>query len=222
MKKNLENITYCSIEGRINSPNIKLLLAHAEYSLRHFNFKVKILTPKQNFVKTDLVEFVEIEPINRVIDYSKFCVKRLNKYINTDFCLLYQWDGGISNPNLWSDKFLEFDYIGAPWPEKQFKTQTCMSGNGGFSLRSKKFLTESSNLPHECNLNEDVFLAITHRKYFEQRGIKFADCDTSKLFSVEQMIDSNHLFRNSFGFHNKTKHLTAFKEILKRNGIKYD
>lgn len=42
-------------------------------------------------------------------------IKELNKYIETDYVLIVQYDGFILNPKAWMDEFLEYDYIGAPW-----------------------------------------------------------------------------------------------------------
>ena len=81
----------------------------------------------------------------------------LNNYIDSDFVLIIQDDGHIVNPHLWDNEFLNYDYIGAPWPNnKKWKNRFSKYdekvssniirnfnlnniGNGGFSLRSKNF-----------------------------------------------------------------------------------
>ena len=68
--------------------------------------------------------------------YNRFVSQNLPKYCNTDFLLLIQWDGYILDPNAWRDEFLEYDYIGAVWPWHL----TNRVGNGGFCIRSKKFM----------------------------------------------------------------------------------
>lgn len=68
-------------------------------------------------------------------------IKELNKYIETSYVLIIQYDGFILNPDAWTDEFLEYDYIGAPW----WYTDDCNVGNGGFSLRSKKLLEILAN-----------------------------------------------------------------------------
>jgi hypothetical protein len=35
---------------------------------------------------------------------------------DTEFAILVHEDGFIVNPECWSDEFLKYDYIGAPWP----------------------------------------------------------------------------------------------------------
>ena len=40
----------------------------------------------------------------------------LKEYINSEHVLVIQDDGHIVNPDIWDDNFLDYDYIGAPWP----------------------------------------------------------------------------------------------------------
>lgn len=145
--------------------------------------------------------------INNLTDYNKFFVEDFNNHIDTDFVLTIQSDGFIINPQLWNDKFLEYDYIGAPWPWHN------VCGNGGFSLRSKKFLKTSSKLKyikdhHEYeNCPEDNFLCLDsyNRKFMVSNQIKFADINTALQFSFEHPIQQYplHTIKNSFGFHGK-------------------
>jgi hypothetical protein len=57
----------------------------------------------------------------------------------------------IVRPELWSNDFLEYDYIGAPWMYSDTSYITDEGehvpvGNGGFCLRSKKFLEMPTKL----------------------------------------------------------------------------
>jgi hypothetical protein len=47
---------------------------------------------------------------------------------------MIQWDSWIVRPAAWSDEFLGYDYIGAPW----WYADQRNVGNAGFSLRSKR------------------------------------------------------------------------------------
>lgn len=145
--------------------------------------------------------------ITDLIEYNRFFIEDLNNYISTDFVLTVQSDGFIINPSSWNDNFLNYDYIGAPWPWHG----AC--GNGGFSLRSKKFLETSSKLKYikdhheyEC-CPEDNFLCLDvyNRKFMLDNGIKFADIKTALDFSFEHPINQypNSSINNSFGFHGK-------------------
>jgi hypothetical protein len=146
-------------------------------------------------------------PVSSYEDYNRFMIEKLNDYINTDFALIVQDDGYIINPHLWKNKFLNYDYLGAPWP------WTLLCGNGGFSLRSKKLLEVSSKLKYikdhyeyDC-CPEDSFICSPtfKRKYFEENDIKFGDLKTALEFSFEHPIYlyPNHTMKDSFGFHGK-------------------
>lgn len=84
----------------------------------------------------------------------------------TDSCLLKE---GV-------DEFLQYDYIGAPWPHMKN-----MVGNGGFSLRSRDFCLRVCNTAKRGNDNEDV--------YFAKNGAdaNIADFDTACRFSCESV-----------------------------------
>ena len=147
-------------------------------------------------------------------EYSKFITSG-SIPLETDFVLVVQVDGFILNPSAWDNKFFEFDYIGAPWPHLENRT-----GNGGFSLRSKKlndalkdiFLNiPEENYKSENLYQEDVYICINKRKILEEKyGIKFAPFEIASKFSVE---DRN--YTNQFGFHGKYVFNRLNKNLLK-------
>ena len=144
--------------------------------------------------------------------YNNFVINDLYKYIDTDFILIVHYDGTIVNESLWDNKFLDYDYIGAPWPFSNVNMYTNdnsihWQGNGGFCLRSRKFLYISSKIG-DSNLRpagypEDVYLSIINRKLFELYNCTFAPIDLCKKFSFENKFDENHTIQNSFGIHGK-------------------
>jgi hypothetical protein len=100
-----------------------------EECLKHFPFKrVKLVTNRDIGYKYQ--HLIPHDTIRSISDYSKFCVYDLWKYIEGTHCLIVQYDGYILNANAWTDEWLNLDYIGA---------NNGAGGNGGFSLRSKKF-----------------------------------------------------------------------------------
>jgi len=126
-------------------------------------------------------------------DYSKFVVKELYKYFETDYVLIVQWDGYVLNPKAWTDEFLQYDYIGAPW---HFRTDIKV-GNGGFSLRSKKLMTLLATSPEITRLHpEDDTTTIIYRQFLIDKGIKFAPVELAYKFSVE-----HEPYVGSFGYH---------------------
>ena len=91
-------------------------------------------------------------------EYNAWMVYGLNEVIDTEYTLVVQGDGFILNEDKWHPTFLDYDYIGSLWG----KDVNERVGNGGFSLRSKKFLKASTNLLSNTTtwnaMGEDVFL----------------------------------------------------------------
>lgn len=159
-------------------------------------------------------------PISSMKDYSKFMIYHLNEYINTDFVITIQHDGFIINPNAWTDDFLNYDYIGAPWPWREHAFVTPFNehisvGNGGFSLRSKKLLELPTKVevPFDVvamnhfykmfgavNWNEDGNICVHNRHIFEENGCKFAPVEVAKYFSYETPLSINQGIV-PFGYH---------------------
>ncbi len=140
-------------------------------------------------------------------EYSRFILYELCKYIKSDFCLLVQYDGYVTRPELWSDEFLQYDYIGAPWPPDTHFTnmgEEVRVGNGGFSFRSKKLLNAFNELGLKFTDNgtgffhEDGQICNYYRDILESYGIKFAPVEVAARFSKELVVPETV---ESFGFH---------------------
>lgn len=195
MKLDLRNVTLISICGTMKHvPISKISLFHCQ-KYADFGDTILFSTKEDSDFKT-----VKI-PIFDFSLYNQFCVEQLNSYIKTDYCLITQEDGSIVDPSFWSDDFFNFDYIGSPWPSYNFKV-----GNGGFSLRSKKFLEESAKLKYTGDAHikagfganifaqgfstpEDFFLCMLNDEKLMDNGVKFADATTAYQFSVEYSGD---------------------------------
>lgn len=179
----LDNVTLLGID----CVAINRLIVAADISEKFIQFKqVKLLT----HLESNDPRIVKIPQIASIESYSEFMIKELYKYVDTDYVLIFQHDGFVLNPNRWSDKYLDYDYIGAPsfWG----------MGNGGFSLRSKKLL---HLLAHDESVvefhPEDLKICKTYRAHLESKGIKFAPRDIAQRFSVE-----NSTWNGQFGYHN--------------------
>ena len=180
---NLDNVTLLGVD----CVDINRLIHAADISQKFVNFKtVKLLT----HLESNDERIVNIPQINSIEGYSKFMIEELDKYVDTEFVLIFQYDGFVLNPNRWSDAFLEYDYIGAPafWG----------MGNGGFSLRSKKLLSvlSKANVIEEFH-PEDLRICKTYRPFLESQGIQFAPDEIAHKFSVE-----NNTWNGQFGYHN--------------------
>jgi hypothetical protein len=164
---------------------------------------------------TDLTSNLKDDDENR----EGFCesfVQQTNKYILDDFCLNVQHDSTIIDSSKWDDEYLRYDYIGAPWPMDIIQAGDMVAGrieeipnvvgNGGFSLRTRKFVEESAKLGWE-HKNEDLNICVFNYDHMTDRGIKFAPPELAAKFSVEHPTPYKHFTRDlifsydSFGFH---------------------
>ena len=161
-------------------------------------------------IKAEGIDIIKIEKLDYV-KYNEFVAMELWKYVASDYALLVQNDGFITNGKLWTEGFLRWDYIGAPWPipndETTYRTpkgRLIRVGNGGFSLRSRKLLRapvclglkfsdNGTGFPHE-----DGFLCVHNRETLEEYGIKFAPIDIAAKFSTELTVAETV---ESFGRH---------------------
>ena len=192
MKLKLPQVTLLGIDC-VNVERLKIAL---DICVKDIEFgSVKFLTS----LPTNDSRLVKIPQISSVEEFSSFCIKELDKYVETEYVLLVQYDGFILNPESWTDEFLKYDYIGAPlsWGEGKW-----LVGNGGFCLRSKKFLEISSRLASEGKIElmhpEDKALCVWYREILEKEGIKFAPADLGMKFSV---VEDHGVYGKPFGFH---------------------
>jgi hypothetical protein len=116
--------------------------------------------------------------------------------VATSHYLTVQWDGWAVNSSAWTDEFLDYDYIGAPWPW----LPTLCVGNGGFSLRSVKlgrFLAEHC-LQYPESEPEDAVLCRLYQASLESNGFRWAPVELARQFSFEYGEPAPG---GSFGFH---------------------
>jgi len=191
MKKTLSDVDIISVNCVDPVQSLKAI----RYCQKMFNFNRSILFSSDD-LRDDNVECKKIDKLTWQ-QYNDFILS-IGQHSNADYILLIQDDGHIVNADMWSDEFLNYDYIGAPWPNEDdwinlqstfpemrevFKKNRI--GNGGFSLRSRKFLNYSNTFSTCGGVGEDAFLCI--RKYDEaiKHGIKFASFEVACRFSYE-------------------------------------
>lgn len=143
---------------------------------------------------TSGIEWRRIDPLGSKADYSRFMLHELADHITTSHVLVVQWDGFVRDGSRWQDQFLDYDYIGAVWPQFEDAHKV---GNGGFSLRSKRLLDAIRQIPAEPE-PEDVLICRKHRHMLEaDHDIRFARSETARLFSYERERSNG----GEFGFH---------------------
>lgn len=159
------------------------------------------------------VKLIWDEKITSIDKWNYEIIYSTHKYFDTSHVLLIHSDGYVTNPNLWNPDWLEFDYIGAPWPMprddysyRDESGQIQRVGNS-VSLRSKKLMDLVATREWKSyygNTNEDGFICCHNRKWLESQGCKFAPLEVAKYFSKEHEIEEN-VGLSTFAFHQVDK-----------------
>jgi len=172
-----------------------------------FNFSRSMLFTHED-VKADGIQVIKIDKLD-YRQYNEFVAMKLWQFIGSDYVLLVQNDGYITDSSRWTNEFLKYDYIGAPWPPKTYFTKDGIEvrvGNGGFSFRSRRLLRAPIVLGLEFTdmgtgfWHEDGALCVHWRDILENYGIKYAPLDVAMRFSRELPIPER-VDNNTFGFH---------------------
>jgi len=197
---------------RLDLKNITLLVLHIsgkpfpiyglEQCVQYADFgDVLVLTNDTTF-KHEFINIQKIPAISTMEEYSMFFIRELWNCFNTDFCLTAHPDGFIINPESWTDEFLEYDYIGAPWKFNGARFRDRFNspaiGNGGFSLRSKKICEYVSKNYYIINDNEDKYYS-NCLDCTKPDSIKYPPVELALQFSQETLLDKNI---TPLGFHN--------------------
>lgn len=221
--KKLDSVTLLGVD----CVDINRLILVSDICQKNFEFtEVKLLT---SITSIEHPNIVPIKNIGSVEEYSKFIITELDQYVNTSHVLIFQHDGFILNPNAWTDDFLNYDYIGAPWLTKDWSISDYgfpkdslgkyIVGNGGFSLRSKKLTSLLTQMYKDKEISnyhpEDVVISVHKRKELEARGIIYAPINLAKKFSYEGEDKINRKWNGQFGFHGLT--WTDISDWLKEN-----
>lgn len=191
----LENVTLCAI----SSSNVHATIQALETSLAYVDVAEAILftdddPTRQTTALAADIRVVQIDKIASSEAYSHFVLERLVDYIRTSHCLIVQWDGHVVDPAHWRPEFLQYDYIGARWP--QFDDGYDV-GNGGFSLRSRALMEACRMEGFRCHHPEDLATGRTNRKFLEGLGMRFAPAKLADDFAAERAGDP----AASFGYH---------------------
>lgn len=171
------------------------------------------IDPDQIIIYTDDYQKISI----RESEYHKF----YGDYIGAMRCLWYEashqvrarhllWiqpDSWVLDAARWTDEFLKYDYIGAPWPVEPGNTWDRLGytrgrnvGNGGFSLRSRDLMLHLADRPTEYLmwLPEDDAICRIHRPKLEVAGFRWAQPELAAQFSFECTAPPAE---GTFGFH---------------------
>ena len=188
----LPTVTLCAA----SSVNVAATLMALRACLHQIDFaQCLFFTDAVDVVGDEGICIVPVPRIESASDYSAFMLGELGNNIRTDHCLIVQWDGFVWDAQQWSADFLNYDYVGAAWP--QFEDGNDV-GNGGFSLRSRKLLKAIGDPEFRPEHPEDVAICRTNRALLERKhGIRFADRATADAFAFER----TQAEAPTFGFH---------------------
>ena len=167
------------------------------------------LWKSQEGIRFGEVKLIELESIKDIDSWNRAVIYELPKYIQTSYVLFIHHDGYVVNPSLWNNSWLDWDFIGAPWPLPNDRF-SYLTGNGrlirvgnSVSLRSKKLMDLVATRPmeyHYGNNNEDGQICVWERDWLESQGCKFAPLEVAKYFSKEHEIEENKNIK-TFAFH---------------------
>ena len=179
----------------VTSVNLDATAAAIRASVANIDFgAMKLFSDKKPADLPSQCEWIRIEPLQSAQAYSHFILSRLAGHVATSHALVVQWDGYPLRARGWRDEFLEYDYVGASWP--QFHDGFDV-GNGGFSLRSRALIEACADPAFVPSHPEDLAIGRENRPWLEQRDFRFAPRNLADAFSSERTGDVT----SSFGFH---------------------
>ena len=195
MKLDLSDVTICAVD----SVNVELAARAINISVDQCKFADAILFSHASAEGS--FRAVKVDKVNSTIDYANVIYKFLPTVVETPFVLIVQWDGYVVDAGAWQPNFRDYDYIGAKWP---WFTDGMAVGNGGFSLRSRKFMAAVMEPRFPLNDAADTLICRTYRPSLERDyGVRFAPESVADLFSYETTPPSEYakLWPPTFGFH---------------------
>jgi len=186
---NLDQVTLFCVDTR--TPDLSIWAMQQCLQKAHFKEAILVTDTTQIIHTPDHIRIIEAPLIFSIEDYSTYLQSDLRSHIQGTHMLVMQWDSFIINPHLWTDQFLEYDYIGAPWPHHPDNPV----GNGGFSLRSKKIFAALQNPLYQKSHPEDQSICIFNKDVLSDLGIRIAPRELAMEFAFERE------YKSAFGFH---------------------
>ncbi len=183
------------VETRI-IPNLFEIIQEGHLKFIPISWGLTLFLSKENkhLIKPEMFGERIVEII--VLPFDNFSVDDYNNLltcqsfwecIEAEKIFIFQSDSLVLRMGI--EDFLDVDYIGACWDFPPFV------GNGGFSLRTKKYMLDIINkVPYDYSKhgNEDVYFC----NLLESVGGKLATIEQAMLFSVEKILGYG-----SFGIH---------------------
>ena len=186
----LDSVTLCAV----SSSNVEATVRALEASMAQIEFAEVVLFTHVEWEPETDIRTIAIDELTSSRGYSDFLLRRLADHITTEHCLIVQWDGHVIDAARWRVEFLDYDYIGASWPQFSDGREV---GNGGFSLRSRRLMEACRHPDFKAHHPEDIAICRTNASLLEGMGLKFAPVALADAFSAERASDP----AMSFGYH---------------------
>lgn len=208
-RRELSRVTLAAIDGTRTPAATEASLARAasELTFARVLFFAPV-RPNATPALDERCEWIEI-PLKSLKEYNQFCLAELYRHVSTTHCLTIQSDSHIVNAAAWDEAWLEYDYIGAPWPPGHSGTEYRV-GNSGFCLRSRRLLEATAALPNDSyvwrgtvkpSCRDDVITCVMYRPHLERLGLRFAPVDVAARFAFENPTPEAPVLNGQFGVH---------------------
>lgn len=199
MTLKLPHVTLIAIDG----PNIELTIEAINRCREKVTFADTILFSE---VETPELPFrvIRIGELTSATDNGLFWAREVHKHIQTLHVLKIEWDSWILYPEMWTDAFMDYDYIGATWPGSPPDRNI---GNGGFLLTSKRLMQILKDVDFGANGIDYHIGGVIRPQLEEMHGIRFPSVELANRFAYERPPS----VEKTFGFHglyNFPHHLT--------------
>lgn len=256
-----KTITLISVTGLPDARGAAMALQHSQAQMP--GARALLCSPQVPDNLAPGIEHQAIAPLN-YHEYGWFMMFALWRVVRTEFALIVQEDGWVVNADNWRDEFLDCDYIGAPihlakidapqgtywrnrfeWAEELGKPDHAVTPiqNGGFSLRSRRFMRALLDHPHirveipppdavegdplkmrwqNNALLEDVQLSGVLRPALEAVGMRFAPLELARSFAIEHAGPQLHHGYDAmllFGHHARVRQLVSLSPLTLRSQI---
>lgn len=192
---NLPNVTLVLIETRQHDLGL-MALQECERRVKFGDVIVLTDRPIMFLHQSRRVYLVEDWPDK--LGWSRCFWTDLAPLLSTSHALNIQWDSWVVDTGMWHNDFLKYDYIGAPWWYKDGMNV----GNGGFCLRSTKFIRfareHRAEFPVTTALDDDLFCR-KYRPKLQDYGFEWAPEALAFDFAFECVRPSPN--SRHFGFH---------------------
>lgn len=205
----LQNVTLAAM----SSVNLYETVQALRYSMRGIGFGDAVLiSDHRPWYLPRSIRFSQTSKLDSIDAFNYKMVYELHEHIRTEYALIVHADGFVIHPENWSEDFLRYDYIGAPWPEpendylyRDADGRLQRVGNS-VSIRSRRLMKYPAEHGLEWKAgfdgfyNEDIFLCCLYRTQMEADGLTWAPLETAVRFGREHPIPGNEGIE-PFAFH---------------------